>query len=161
VGELPWLRGHWLDRLPAIDNDIADMAKRLPGLPQTEPAPRVKAAIAAALGRPRRGPANFGHSPEPHLPSQKALYLELVAPDTAAASVWYRHFNQAETFHKIERLPLPESDRHRASIPAGYADSLFPLQYYFEIRQGPEQVWLYPGFDADRANQPYFLVRPA
>jgi hypothetical protein len=161
VGELPWLRGHWLDRLPAIDNDIADMAKRLPGLPQTEPAPRIKAAIAAALGRSQRPPANFSHSPEPHLPSQGALYLELKAPDTASVSVWYRHFNQAETFHKTEMLPLPESDRHRASIPASYTDSPFPLQYYFEIRQGPEQVWLYPGFDANRANQPYFVVRPA
>ena len=30
VGELPWLRGHWLDRLPAIDADIALLEKRLP-----------------------------------------------------------------------------------------------------------------------------------
>jgi hypothetical protein len=161
VGELPWLRGHWLDRLPAIDSDIADMAKRLPGLPQTAPAQRVKNAIAAALGRPRRGPANFSHSPAPHLPSQEALYLELQAPEKVSVQLWYRHFNQAERWQKTEMLPLPESDRHRASIPASYTDSPFPLQYYFEIRQGPEQVWLYPGFDASRANQPYFVVRPA
>jgi len=161
VGELAWLRGHWLDRLPAIDSDIADMAKRLPGLPQTAPPPRVKNAIATALGQPRRGPANFNHSPAPHLPSQEALYLELQAPEKVLVQLWYRHFNQAERWQKTEMLPLPESDRHRASIPASYTDSPFPLQYYFEIRQGPEQVWLYPGFDASRANQPYFLVRPS
>jgi hypothetical protein len=161
VGELAWLRGHWLDRLPAIDSDIADMAKRLPGLPQTAPAPQVKKAIAAALERPQRGAANFSHSPEPHLPSQEPLYIELKAPEKASVRLWCRHFNQAERWQKTEMLPLPESDRHRASIPASYADSLFPLQYYFEIRQGPEQVWLYPGFDANHANQPYFLVRPS
>jgi hypothetical protein len=119
----------------------------------------VKSAIALALGRPRRGPANFSHSPADHLPSQEALYLELKAPERATVYVWYRHFNQAETFQKMEMLSLPESDRHRASIPASYANSPFPLQYYFEIRQGPEQAWLYPGFDANHANQPYFLVR--
>jgi len=165
VGELAWLRGHWLDRLPAIDSDIADMEKRLQGLPQSalpqSAPPHVKAAIAAALGRPRRGPASFRHAPESHLPSQEALYLELIAPANASAYVWYRHFNQAETFQKMEMLPLPESARFRAGIPASYADTAYPLQYYFEIRQGPEQVWLYPGFDANHANQPYFLVRPA
>ncbi len=161
VGELAWLRGHWLDRLPAIDSDIADMAKRLPGLPQTAPAPRVKNAIAAALGRPRRGPANFSHTPAAHLPSQEALYLELQAREKVSVQLWYRHFNQAEAFQKTEMLPLPESDRLRASIPASYTESPVPLQYYFEIRQTPEQVWLYPGFDANRANQPYFLVRPS
>jgi hypothetical protein len=160
VGELPWLRGHWLDRLPAIDSDIADMAKRLPGLPQTTPAPQVKKAIAAALERPRRAPANFSHKPDRNLPTRDPLYIELKAPGNVSAQLWYRHFNQAEKFQKMEMLPLPESDRHHARIPASYADTLFPLQYYFEIRQGPEQVSLYPGFDANHANQPYFLVRP-
>ncbi len=47
VGELAWLRGHWLDRLPAIDADIADMAKRLEGLPQS-------VAAAAHQSRHRR-----------------------------------------------------------------------------------------------------------
>jgi hypothetical protein len=161
VGELPWLRGHWIDRLPAIDADIADMAKRMPGLPQTAVEPHVKNAIAAALGHPRRGPANFSHSPDPHLPSQDALYIELKAPQTVRVQLWYRHFDQAERFQKQEMLPLPDSDRYRASIAAAYVNSPFPLQYYFEIRQGSEQAWLYPGFDATRANQPYFLVRPS
>src|ERR1035438_9986724 len=30
VGELPWLRGHWLDRLPAIDADIVLLENRRP-----------------------------------------------------------------------------------------------------------------------------------
>ena len=78
-------------------------------------------------------------------------------------------------------LALPDSDRFRASIAAEYSlQSPYPLQYYFEVRLGanpvegptnphhykiekptnPGQAWLYPGFDATRANQPYYLVRP-
>ncbi len=110
---------------------------------------------------PRRGAASFSHTPEPHLPSKEALYIELKALEKGTAFLWYRHFNQAERFQKTEMLPLPDSDRFRASVPAGYADSMYPVQYYFEIRQGPEQVWLYPGFNPERTNQPYFLVRPS
>lgn len=57
-------------------------------------------------------------------------------------------------------LPLPDSDRFRASIDASFTQSPYPVQYYFEVRLSPEKVWLYPGFDASRANQPYYLVRP-
>jgi len=53
VGELPWLRGHWLDRLPAIDADIALLEKRL-GSAKPSGDPKVKAAIAQAMGRPQR-----------------------------------------------------------------------------------------------------------
>src|SRR4029434_618018 len=46
AGELPHLRGHWLDRLPTMDADIADMSKKLedvkdPGQRQ----PRVELAV--------------------------------------------------------------------------------------------------------------------
>ena len=47
----------------------------------------------------------------------------------------------------------------RASIPAVYTDSPYPLQYYFELREGPERAWLYPGFTTDLTNQPYFVLR--
>jgi hypothetical protein len=47
----------------------------------------------------------------------------------------------------------------RASIPDGYTDSPYPLQYYFEFREEPDKAWLYPGFTASLANQPYFVLR--
>ena len=46
----------------------------------------------------------------------------------------------------------------RASIPESYADSQYPLQYYFELRDTPEQAWLYPGLGADLTQQPYFVL---
>jgi hypothetical protein len=152
------LRGHWLDRLPAIDSDIADMAGKLENVAPAEPQPRVKAAIAMVLGRPSRGVLNCNHKPVAFRRAA-ALPIELTAPAAASARLWYRHLDQAERFEVVDLGP--QGNVHRAAIPANYTDSPFPLQYYFEIRQGPEQVWLYPGFDANRANQPYFLVRPS
>jgi hypothetical protein len=47
----------------------------------------------------------------------------------------------------------------RASIPAAYTDSPFPLQYYFEFHAAPDKAFLHPGFAPDLANQPYFVLR--
>lgn len=160
VGEHPWLRGHWLDRLAGIDADIAAMEKR-PAQPSTNQVSeaRVKDAVAAALAHAGRAPINCSHTPPPHLSGRQPLYLELKAPQNAIARLWYRHLNQAERWQTMEMLRLTESDRFRASVSAAYADSPYPLQYYFEVSLNPEHVWLYPGFDATLANQPYFVVR--
>jgi hypothetical protein len=48
---------------------------------------------------------------------------------------------------------------YSAEIPQAYADSPFPLQYYFEITSTAKKAWLYPGFNAERTNQPYFVLR--
>jgi hypothetical protein len=69
----------------------------------------------------------------------------------------YRHVNQAERFESVEMEPW--SGTFRATIPAAYTDSPYPLQYYFEVRESAEKAWLYPGFAPDLGNQPYFVVR--
>ena len=138
VGELAWLRGHWTDRLPAIDADIANMAKRLDvATVQTPAAAHAKAAITAALAVPARGSIACSHTPEPHLRDKEPLYVELKAPQTGSARLWYRHFNQAERWQTVEMLPLPDSDRFRASIDASFTQSPYPVQYYFEVRLQP------------------------
>jgi hypothetical protein len=183
VGELAWLRGHWADRLPAMDADIAEMEKRKQAdAPKVaaDIAARAKIAIRTALGSPAREAANCSHTPPDHLTSKEPLYIELKAPERERARLWYRHFNQGERWQFIDMVKLPESDRLRASIDASYTDTPYPVQYYFEAPAArvaaipgasevslPQQPflphakpWLYPGFDATRANQPYFLVRP-
>jgi hypothetical protein len=54
-----------------------------------------------------------------------------------------------------------QANLFRAAIPATYTESPYPLQYYFELRSGPDTSWLYPGFGAGLANQPYIAVRRA
>src|SRR5260370_10831741 len=63
VGENPWLRGHWLDRLPAIDADIERMTKLFDQAKPGEPDARARLAIQEALGRPRRPRIACRHTP--------------------------------------------------------------------------------------------------
>ena len=154
VGELKWLRGHWLDRLPAIDDDIADMAKRLDAASPAPSEPPVKAAIAGVLARPQRLAVRCTHTPPVQFQPRQALDLEVKG---AAASVrlYYRHVNQGERFQSVD---VPSGGAAwRASIPAAYTDSPFPLEYYFEVNQ----THLIPGFEPSLTNQPYFVVRQA
>jgi hypothetical protein len=71
--------------------------------------------------------------------------------------MYYRHVNQAERFESVEMQV--RDNRYRAAIPAAYTQSLYPLQYYFELKTAPDQACLFPGFAANLSNQPYFVVR--
>jgi hypothetical protein len=75
----------------------------------------------------------------------------------AAARLYYRHVNQAERYESAD-MELREN-LCKAVVPGGYTESPYPLQYYFELRQAPDRAWLYPGFAAGLANQPYFVIR--
>jgi hypothetical protein len=161
VGELAWLKGHWLDRLPAIDDDIAQMEQRLPAA-KAAADPRVQVAIQEALARPKREPAAARHQAptqfRPKAPLELVFSLEK-GTKLSSARLYYRHVNQAERFESAEMEP--RADAWRAAIPAAYTDSPYPLQYYFELKQSPEKAWLHPGFTEDLSNQPYFVVRRA
>ena len=151
VGEQPWLRGNWLDRLPAIDEDIAALEKRLDTAKASDH-PRLRAAIAEAIGRPRRLTIAVRHTPPARFTPKQALALS-VKVDVGQGRLYYRHVNQAERWESVELVS------GAASIPAAYTDSPYPLQYYFELRSAADNAWLYPGFAPDLANQPYFVVR--
>jgi hypothetical protein len=162
-GPRPDQRGHWLDRLPGIDADIAAMAKRLDSTAKaTEQSARVQAAIQQALGHPQRNSVACNHTPPAHFVPGEPLPLVLSVAASAApisARLYYRHVNQSERYQIAEATP--QGREYHAEIPASYSMSVYPLQYYFELKQAPETAWLYPGFAPDLANQPYFVVRRA
>jgi hypothetical protein len=88
----------------------------------------------------------------------QALDLDLsVTEQPATVQLYYRHVNQAERFSKVQMHS--EGQHFRATIPASYTDSVYPLQYYFEITKGGGKAWLYPGFTKTLTNQPYFVIR--
>jgi hypothetical protein len=170
-GPRPYQRGHWLDRLPAIDADIATMANRL-GSPQgsssqtgTDPSPEVRSAIQEILGRPKRWSIGCRHTSHsrfvPNRDFEIVLSLEPNAGEVAqrvSARLYYRHVNQAENYQSLELQR--ESKQYREAIPASYMTPTYSLQYYFELMQPPNKACLYPGFAPDLDNQPYFVVRP-
>jgi hypothetical protein len=152
-------RGQWVDRLPAIDADIALMAERLASVTSGSD-PRAAAAVAEVLARPRREPPGCTHRPPAGFRPREAIAIELFVESgraPTAAHLRYRHVNQAERYATAEMEP--RGDGYVASIPATYTDSPYPLQYYFELRSGRRTAWLYPGFAPDLMNQPYFVLR--
>ncbi len=160
TGELPFLRGHWLDRLPAIDEDIAAMVKKLEQAKRSTVGQpdNIGLAIREALGRPHRVFAPCHHIPPDKFGKGQNVNIELsVEKMPKSAHLYYRHVNQAERYETVEMQVVEK--RYQATIPANYTNSSYPLQYYFELKEGPEAAWLYPGFDKDLANQPYFVVR--
>jgi hypothetical protein len=152
-GPQPYLRGHWLDRVAAIDEDIADMerAKAAAG----EPAGK---SVAAVLGRPSRPVPACRHMPPANFRPGEPLEIALSFSkgDGRQVALHYRRVNQAEAWQSAGMSWRDQA--WRAAIPAGYTRSPYPLQYYFEIGESGGRT-IYPGFNPNLANQPYFAVR--
>jgi hypothetical protein len=160
-GRTPHLRGHWLDRLPAIDDDIADMEKRLQGMgdhAKSAQNERVKQAIKEALGAPHGPRAAVRHTPPAHFKPGEQVPIELLAQGKGLRVVrlHYRRVTQAERYVVVEMQP--QGGHYRSAIPADYTASPYPLQYFFTVHER-ESAGLYPGFEANLSNQPYFVLR--
>jgi hypothetical protein len=146
--------------LPAIDADIAEMerlAGDTGGQVRGDPAP-----LRAAIGHVVAGAARTRVSarltgPPGFVPGAPVMLTIAVADqDITAARLHYRHVNQAEAWQIADAVPT--SSGHTATISAGYTNTTFPLQYYFELR-GTQRADLFPGLTADLANQPYVVMR--
>lgn len=165
-GLTPHLRGHWKDRLPAIEQDLAAMEQRLRepaatsgsgGSKRALPAGADLAALFAAspIVRPR-----CEHLPPASFQPGKPLIIEMALEsgyEVSRVRLHYRHANQAETY-EVAKMPAKD-DRYRTDIPASYTDSPYPLVYFFEIHDQQGRAWIHPGFAADLMNQPYYTVR--
>jgi hypothetical protein len=151
-------RGSWKDRLPLIDEDIAQLEQRLARATDGHD-PRVAAAVAAVSAPPSRPSIPAMHRPPSAFQPGQPLQVELAAPGATRARLLYRRVDQAEHYQALEMLR--DRDVWRASIPAGYTNSPFPLQYYFELRTGPQHATLHPGLGDDLLQRPYFVVRRA
>ncbi len=158
VGELRWLRGHWSDRLADIDTDIAAIAPKLESAKPAQADGPVARAIAEALGNPHRPAAEGSHTPPVGFQPGSPLAVEFSAgKDYAGVQMHYRRVNQAERWQSESMKS--DGRMWQGTIPAKYTDSAFPLQYYFELTEGPESAALYPGLGEQRTGQPYYVVR--
>lgn len=152
-GRTPFRRGHWSDRLPGIDADIAAMkaAVAKPG----GPAGNAAAAIAAVTGKPVRPQVAVIHTAPDRFHPGSDLVLALKTAADVTAILHYRHVDQAERW---TQMPMTGSGgSFQAAIPAAYTGSPYPLQYYFEFRRGG-RAWRHPAFNASLSNVPYYTV---
>ena len=152
-GAIPQRRGHWSDRLAAIDADIAAMAK---AVALTKAAISPSGNLGQLVQQPPARPAAAGrHLAPEHFTPGSDLPLVLTGAGDAAGQLFYRHVNHGERWQSLAMSQ--EGDSLRAAIPGDYTRSPYPLQHYFALsRDG--QAWMSPGFNASLSNQPYFAV---
>jgi hypothetical protein len=158
-GDAPVRRGHWIDRLPAIDKDVAAMeAWNLdPARAREMNAELTKLAIRAATEQSRRASVKCDHVPPKSFHPGNSVSIDL-SPDgpLATARLHYRRVNQAERWQALDMERVGRG--FKAAIPADYTSSPFPLEYYFELRRDATTAWLHPGFAPNLANEPYFVL---
>jgi len=165
-GDVPMRRGHWMDRLAAIDADVSAMQAVIEaktgsgGVAGGRSSSETQRAVAYATGRPSRPSVAATHTPAESFIAGEPLdvVLELskgMAADEITVRMRYRHVDQAERWQWLE---MERSERsYKGTIPADYTHSAFPLEYFFELKRGSE-AWMVPGFNATLSNQPYYVV---
>ena len=159
-GRDAWLRGHWADRMAAIDADLAEMEKML--LSATDASGNGPASLAAVLAAtaPRQRP-RCEHQPPDSFRRGEPVAIEIAIDlETRPSQVLlhYRRVNQGEEY-RVETMS-GAAGRYRATVPGSYTDSPYPLLYFFELA-GARDASLYPGLADDLSNQPYFVLRQA
>lgn len=159
-GQFPHIRGHWKDRLPAIEEDLKYMQQRLQekiGKSATlsqKPGASSKSWLASRPSTPlceHAIPIEF----KPGKPLE--IVLNSVGSRIHNVKLHYRHVNQVEAY-KIESMS-EKNGIWQYLIPADFTDSEYPLMYFFELHDVSGNAWIYPGFEPELANQPYFHVQ--
>ncbi len=157
------MRGHWLDRLPAIDADIEVMqrvALKAPASNTGISEEAKQAAIRQVISPTARPTVSCLHTPAATFQPGSAVPIEIrVGPGASGLRLKYRHVNQAEYYETLEMRG--QNGHYRATIPADYTTSEYALQYYFELQHSPRQASMYPGLGSDLTNRPYFLIEQA
>jgi hypothetical protein len=160
-GPEPRLRGHWTDRLPAIDADLQDMRERL-GSALVPAAPRSDIVRLVAVAERTRA-VDVDHSPpETFRPGEPLLLRVAIRGDDAdrvtAVRVRYRPMNHALAF-SVREMHHNES-AFATKLPAAGLTGDYPLAYAFEIHDVAGTAGRHPGLGETLSDPPYFVVRP-
>jgi hypothetical protein len=156
-GEIPQRRGHWLDRLPAIEADLTTMRDALKSPPTAKAGSfNVFAALKLVAATPARPKLIVKHDPEKIFTPGKELKVSLAGGSSVeSAELFYRHVNQGERWKSTAMTKA--GNGYIARIPGEYTQSVYPLQYYFVLQQGKSSAY-HPEFNEKLSNQPYFAV---
>lgn len=161
-------RGHWRDRVSAIDADIADMEK-LVGQTSgkalaSRPEPKaVGEAIKTVLEYPLKENQIAGgveHRPPSRFRRGEAVPIEAVpkrGSDLRTVRLRFRRVNQGESWKSSDMEY--GGNHYLAEVPGSYSDSPYPLQYYFECTPNSGRPWFYPDLTVRWQGQPYFVIR--
>lgn len=141
-GDTKVRRGHWADRLPAIEQDYAAMKTLVPGFE-----PR---GVGLVYGRVKVNPTMVTHTPAAAFRPGQSLVIRAQCGEPGL-KLFYRHVDQAERWVTVEMER--EGASYQFTIPADYTKTAFHLQYYFAGER------IFPGFRKGLSTQPYYFVK--
>jgi hypothetical protein len=153
-GDIPVRRGHWADRLPEIDRDLAALGRHFVDKPMQQSSAG-KAIRLAAKASPRLT-VEVEHTVPDAFHSGGDLPLTINTHAVVTEStLWYRHVNHGErwAFAAMQK----NGNTYSVSIPGSYTNSPYPLQYYFELHT-TDTATLHPPLNSTFSNQPYYVV---
>jgi hypothetical protein len=163
-GFTPHVRGHWSDRLQAIEDDLAALESEAFAVRETARKPldteKMDAAARFLKVRSRTSRVVCSHQSPDRIRKGEALDLQLSVSDAPAGlkiALHYRHANQGEHY-VIVGMSSQAEGIFSATVHADYIDSPYDLIYFFEIHDSEGDAWIYPGLNEQISNQPYYLV---
>ena len=161
-GQGSYERGHWIDRIPAMDADIADMQAALAASLKEGSQPvkvgKARQAIETVRTKPVLPNIECTHTLEATFVPGESIPVELeLGSEAKGVTLYYRHVNQALRWQSAPMTITGE--KCTAVIPAEYTQTRFPMSYYFVIDTGEKGKIIYPGLDADLSNMPYYVLR--
>lgn len=152
--------GHWNDRIPSFDEDIADLKSRIKNniVPANKFEIRlVDSAIKKVTSEPRRPTIKVAHEQTTYFEHGKPLPISLGLEEKPNKVIlYYRHVNQAGRW-KTEALSA-NGLTFSGEISSDYTNHRFPLQYYFEIELSSTLAVLHPTLIDNLATVPYYTV---
>lgn len=156
------LRGHWADRLPAIEADLDAMEGLWNAGAESGAAAQVAGRILESVSR-SMPPVELHHTPPPAFRADEPLELRVRPRGETAAwvrgmALRFRPMNHALTYS--ERAMVRVGDEFIGRVAAEELESNYGLAYAFVLRDSGATAVRYPGLGADLMSQPYFTVRP-
>ena len=154
------LRGHWSDRLAAIDDDIAEMEKKRTARTapdSTHSRDRLVKAMQAAVAKPNTRRIRWSHVTPARFKPGEPLQLQLwIDEPLLEVHIHYRHVDQAEAY-LVEKMTL-HGGSYTSRLPAEYTASRFDLQYFFRWFDQSGNAGSLPGVDPHDPHQPYYVL---
>lgn len=158
------VRGHWSDRLPAIEADIQAMERQLQttrtDASRTVDSEKLQAAMRVLNASPVDRRQLYVHQAPAYFSKGEKLGVQLELPgasDGLKVVLHYRHSNQSE--HYVVKEMNRDGAGFAAEIPAAYTESPYGILYFFEVVESDGGARLYPGLNEDISNQPYYFVQ--
>jgi hypothetical protein len=155
-GPQPWIRGHWRDRLDAIEADVRAMEELI--REAGGPVSGSGAVVAPSSDAPtdvefRHEPPSFRHG------SDLPIEVEVVGPGSSrvvSIRLRYRPMDQSREYE--ETVMRRDGDHFAAIIPSESTSAPYPLAYAFLVTEAQGAVWRHPGLGEDLSRCPYFVA---